>query len=314
VTTDSDGALPQVVVIAGPTGVGKSEASVILSRRIGGEIVNYDSVQLYRGFDIGSAKPTRDLRSQIPHHLLDIAEASEPIDASEFAKRARDVVDALIERGKKAVLVGGTGFYLRAFLGELPDLPGRDDAIRERIQVIWRRPNGPRWLVHMLRRVDPETASRISANDRHRVERALEVWLQGGKPISTWNRPSTSSVRYRTRKFALSLDRAELVRRLDERVDRMFERGLTDEVLSLLEQLPRDTRAFQTIGYREAAAYLEGEMTLDEAKKETCRRTRAYAKRQMTWLRGEPDVEWIDASGGPSAAAEQIEAALGLTR
>jgi len=310
VDTEARGSGSHVVVIAGPTGVGKSETAVILARRIGAEIVNYDSVQLYRGFDIGSAKPSNDLRSQVPHHLLDVAEASEPIDAAEFARRARDVVDSLIDRGKTAVLVGGTGFYLRSLLGELPDLPGRDEAIRERIQAIWRRENGPRWLVHMLRRVDPETASRISSNDRHRVERALEVWLQGGRPISSWERPATVAVRYKARKFALSLERAELTRRLDERVDRMFETGLTDEVLALLERFPRDTRAFQTIGYREAVAYLEGEMTLDEAKKESCRRTRAYAKRQMTWLRGEPDVEWIDASDGPAVAATRIATAL----
>lgn len=303
--------MSRVVVIAGPTGVGKSETAVELALRVGGEIVNYDSVQVYRGFDIGSAKPDRELQARVPHHLLDAVEATESFDAAEFATRAGKICDRLLADGITPILVGGTGFYLRALLGVLPDLPGRNEPIRGRIQSIWQRQGGPRWLFHMLQRVDPLTAARVSRNDRHRVERALEVWLQSGRPISTWTRPSPLARRYAARKFALSIDRADLVRRLDERVDRMFDRGLTDEVLRLLELMPRTTHALQTIGYREAVAYVMGEVTLEEAKQEARRRTRAYAKRQMTWLRGEADVEWIDASGGPLAAAARIVAALG---
>lgn len=302
--------MSRVVVIAGPTGVGKSETAVELAVRIGGEIVNYDSVQLYRGFDIGSAKADRALRDRVPHHLLDIAEADAPLDAAEFVCRARAVCDQLLAKKKVPVLVGGTGFYLRALLGELPDLPGRDDVIRGRIQAIRRHARGPLWLFRMLSRVDPATADRISVNDRHRVERALEVWIQAGRPISSWERPSTAAVRYDARKFALALDRPELVGRLDARVTRMFEEGLIGEVQALLDRLPRTVRALDTIGYREAVAYLDGRLTLDEATKEAARRTRAYAKRQMTWLRGEPDVEWIDAAGGPKEAAARIERAL----
>lgn len=300
----------RVVVIAGPTGVGKSETAVQVALRIDGEIVNCDSVQFYRGFDIGSAKADRALRDRVPHHLLDVAEADAPLDAAEFASRAQAVCDRLISDGKLPILVGGTGFYLRALLGELPDLPGRDGELRGRIQAIRRHPRGPLWLFRMLRRVDPVTAEKISSNDRHRVERALEVWLQSGRPISSWDRPSTTAVRYDTRKFALVLDRARLVTRLDARVTRMFDEGLIDEVRALLERLPRTVRALDTIGYREAVAYLDGRMTLEEARDEAARRTRAYAKRQMTWLRGEPDVEWIDASGGPEEAAARIERAL----
>lgn len=302
--------MSRLVVIAGPTGVGKSETAVELAGRIGGEIVNYDSVQVVRGFDVGSAKPGPELRGRVPHHLLDVVDASEPFDAAAWSTRAGVVCDEILSRGRVPVLVGGTGFYLRALLGELPDLPGRDDAIRGRIQAIRERPRGARWLFHMLRRIDPATAASISENDRHRVERALEVWLQSGRPISSWSRPASVSVRYSARKFALFIDRAELVRRLDARVDLIFERGLTDEVLGLLETVGRSARPLQTIGYREAVAYVMGEMTFEEAKRETRRRTRAYAKRQMTWLRGEPDVEWIDASGGPVETADRIEAAL----
>jgi tRNA dimethylallyltransferase len=299
-----------VVVIAGPTGVGKSETAVEVALRIDGEIVNYDSVQFYRGFDIGSAKADRALRDRVPHHLLDVAEADAPLDAAEFASRAQAVCDRLIGDGKVPILVGGTGFYLRALLGELPDLPGRDEELRDRIQAIRRHARGPLWLFRMLRRVDPVTVEKISSNDRHRVERALEVWLQAGRPISSWDRPATTAVRYDTRKFALVLDRATLVTRLDVRVTRMFDEGLIDEVRALLDRLPKTARALDTIGYREAVAYLDGRLTLDGARNEVARRTRAYAKRQMTWLRGEPDVEWIDASGGPEEAAARIERAL----
>jgi len=302
--------MSRVVVIAGPTGVGKSETAVEVALRIGGEIVNYDSVQVYRGFDIGSAKAGALLRERVPHHLLDVVDADDAFDAAAWAAAAREICDRLFHENKVPVLVGGTGFYLRALLGELPDLPGRDDAIRTRIQRIRARPRGPRWLHRMLQQIDPVTAGKVSMNDRHRVERALEVWIRAGRPISSWERPSPEAVRFETRKFALSIDRAELVRRLDERVDHMFDVGLIEEVRGLLDRLPRTARAFQTIGYREAVGFLDGEMTLEEAKAETRRRTRAYAKRQMTWLRGETDVEWIDASGGPGATAARIEEAL----
>jgi tRNA dimethylallyltransferase len=300
--------VPGVVVIAGPTGVGKSEAAVELALRIGGEVVNCDSIQMYKGFDIGSAKPDASLRARVPHHLLDLVDATEPFDAAEFARRAIDVCDRLLDAGRVPILVGGTGFYVRALLGELPDLPGRDDGIRSRIQAIRERPRGAHWLFRMLARVDPVTAGRLPERDRHRVERALEVWIQSRTPISAWSRPSAAAIRYEARKFALTIERSDLVRRLDERIDRMFASGLLDEVRSLLETVPRAARPFQAIGYREAVACVLGEITVEEAKGETRRRTRAYAKRQMTWLRGEPDVTWIDAADGPASAAARIAA------
>jgi len=301
----------KVVVIAGPTGVGKSETAVEVALAAGGEIVNYDSVQIYRGFDIGSAKAAPVLRERVPHHLIDIVEGDESFDAAEFADRASVVCDQLLEKGKVPVLVGGTGFYLRALLGELPDLPGKDERVRRRIQSIRNRPRGSLWLHRLLQKVDPVTAEKIAVNDRHRVERALEVWLQSGRPISSWSRPATVAVRYDARKFALSIERAELVRRLDARVESMFEQGLVEEVRKLLERLPATARPLQTIGYREAVSYIEGTMSIEEAKREVGRRTRAYAKRQMTWLRGEPDIEWIDASQGPVDSARRILRALG---
>lgn len=306
--------MPGVVVIAGPTGAGKSEAAVALALRIGGEVVNCDSVQVYKGFDIGSAKPDAALRARVTHHLLDLVDATEPFDAAEFARRAIDVCDRLLGAGKVPILVGGTGFYVRALLGELPDLPGRNDEIRARIQAIRDRSRGGHWLFGMLARVDPATAGKISAHDRHRVERALEVWIQSGRPISAWSRPSAAAVRYDARKFALVIDRQDLILRLDERIDRMFAAGLLDEARALLRTVPRSARPFQTIGYREAVACVLGEMTVEEAKSEARRRTRAYAKRQMTWLRGEPDVTWIDAADGALKAAERIEAELAPLR
>ncbi len=302
--------MSRLIVIAGPTGVGKTETAIELGLRRGGELINYDSVQIYRGFDIGSAKPDSACRERIRHHLLDVADAAKPFDVADFVALASRVCERLLAVGTAPILVGGTGFYLRALLGELPDLPGRDDVLRERIQAIWKRERGPLWLFRMLSRVDPETAAKVSPRDRHRIERALEVWLQGGKPISAWNRPAKSAVRYDAIKFALTLPRVELVRRLDERVDRMFEQGLLEETRRLLETVPREVRPFQTIGYKEAVAHVLGEIDLAEAKAETQRRTRAYAKRQMTWLRGEPDVIWIDASGGTTDVVDRIEAAM----
>jgi tRNA dimethylallyltransferase len=284
-----------LVVIAGPTGSGKSELALRLALASGGEIVNCDSMQIYRGFNVGTAKPSEADRRAVPHHLFDIADAAEEFNAADYARKARVVCDEITRRGKTPILAGGTFFYLRALLSGLPEMPGRDAFVRERLHRIAATPQGPSRLHRWLSRVDPTSAARIPPPDRHRVERALEVWIASGKPISSRERPgSESDVELPSLKIGLQVDRAVLVGRLDARVEEMYRTGLVDETAALLERHPRSARPFAAIGYKEAAAVVAGEIDRVAAILETKRRTRAYAKRQMTWLRSERNVHWVD--------------------
>jgi len=282
-----------LIVIAGPTGVGKSRLALRLAEGTGGEIVNYDSIQVYRGFDIGSAKPSAEERARVPHHLFDVVEAGEEFNAADYARLARTACDEIDARGHRAILAGGTFFYLRALLAGLPEMPGRDAKIRARLRRI-----APARLHRWLSKVDPQSGRKIAPADRHRVERALEVWITSGRPISSWEQivDEIPSI-----KIGLTLERPALVEALDRRVDAMYANGLVDETRRLLARYPPDARPFGAIGYAEAAAVVSGERTLDEAIAETRRRTRAYAKRQMTWLRAERNVHWVDA-GNPEDA------------
>lgn len=283
-----------LIVIAGPTGAGKSELALRLAQAIGGEIVNYDSVQIYRGFDIGSAKPSRETRASLPHHLFDIIDADEEFNAADYARLANAAIDDIHARGKRAILAGGTFFYLRALLSGLPEMPGRNDEVRQRIKRIAARPRGPEHLHRWLSKIDPQSGRTIAPADRQRVERALEVWLTSGRPISSWERPAADE--RPAIKLALRLERERLTKALDARVDAMFREGLVDETRALLARYPVTARPFGTIGYKEAAAVIAGELAPPDAIAETKRRTRAYAKRQMTWLRSERNVQWLDAS------------------
>ena len=202
---------------------------------------------------------------------------------------------AIESRGRLPILAGGTFFYLRALLTGLPEMPGRDDALRTRIRHVAHTERGPMRLHRWLARVDPVTASRIPPTDRHRVERALEVWMTTGKPISSWERPASDAEELPAIKIVLRTARADLNERLDARVDAMYRNGLVDETRALLDRYPRTARPFGAIGYREAAAVVGGETDVATAIAETKRRTHAYAKRQMTWLRSERNVQWIDA-------------------
>ena len=289
-----------IIVIAGPTGVGKSDLALRLAERIGGEIVNYDSVQIYRGFDVGSAKPSPAERARVPHHLFDIVDADEEFNAADYGRLSREVCADIDARGRRAVLAGGTFFYLRALLAGLPAMPGRDEAVRKRLRKI-----APARLHRWLSKVDPQSGRKIAPADRHRVERALEVWIASGRPISSWghNVEELASI-----KIALTLERPALVEALDRRVDAMYANGLVGETRRLLERYPREARPFGAIGYAEAVSVVMGERSEPEAIAETRRRTRAYAKRQMTWLRAERDVHWVDAADREKA----LEVALRL--
>lgn len=283
------------IVIAGPTGTGKSDLALRIAETVGGEIVNYDSVQIYRGFDIGSAKPSAEVRARLPHHLFDIIDADVDFNAADYARLAGEACREIAARGKRPILAGGTFFYLRALLHGLPEMPGRDADLRARIRRLAGRPRGNVWLHRWLSRIDPQSGGRIAPADRHRVERALEVWLLSGRPISEWERPTAGTAEeMAATKIGLTLERSRLVERLERRVDSMYAAGLVDETRGLLAKYPRTARPFGAIGYAEAVAVVMGEMSVDIAIAETKRRTRAYAKRQMTWLRSERNVQWID--------------------
>lgn len=290
----------KLIVIAGPTGVGKSALALRIAQSANGEIVNYDSVQIYRGFDIGSAKPSPAERSLVPHHLYDIIDADQEFNAADYGRLAREVC-ATIET---PILVGGTFFYLRAFLSGLPEMPGRDEMLRARIRSIADRPRGAVRLHRWLSKIDPRSGRKIAPADRHRVERALEVWITSGRPISSWEPDAENELR--AVKIGLRADRAQLVPVLEARVERMYRQGLIEETRALLTRFEIAARPFGTIGYKEAAAVIRGEMTERDAIEETKRRTRAYAKRQMTWLRSERNVQWIDAGDGATADALRI--------
>lgn len=288
------------MVLAGPTGSGKSELALRLAQTLRGEIVNYDSVQIYRGFDIGSAKPSLAERALVPHHLYDIVDAGEEFNAADYGRVAREVCASIAT----PILAGGTFFYLRALLSGLPEMPGRDEAVRARIRSIANAPRGPERLHRWLSKIDPVSGRKIAPADRHRVERALEVWITSGRPITSWDRQTEDELP--SIKIGLSVDRARLGPLLDARVDAMFRAGLIEETRALLERFPATARPFGTIGYKEAAAVIRGEMTESAAAAETRRRTRAYAKRQMTWLRSERNVHWIDATNKDDAFAATL--------
>lgn len=300
----------KLVVIAGPTGAGKSDLALRIAETAGSEIVNYDSIQLYRGFNIGSAKPSAEDRARAPHHLFDILDADEEFNAADYARLARSVCGEIMARGNRPLLTGGTFFYLRALLSGLPEMPARDEAIRARIRRIAAHPRGAERLHRWLSAVDPPSSRRIAVADRHRVERALEVWLLSGRPISSWERPGATGEQIEATKIALRLERPQLLPVLDARVEAMYRNGLIDETRALLQRYRRTARPFGAIGYREAAAVVAGEMDPPKAIAETKRRTRAYAKRQMTWLRAERNVHWLDAADPDvafSAALRRIE-------
>lgn len=303
--------LPSLLVIAGPTGAGKSRLGLEAARRFNGEIINFDSVQIYRGFDIGSAKPTGEDRRVVRHHLIDVANPADEFTAADFARLAAAACAEVSARGKLPILVGGTYFYLRALLAGLPPMPPRNETVRTRLRRIMRSSRGLARAHRWLARVDPATAARIAPADRHRLERALEVWIVSGRPISSSIAPDASTPeRYSTLKFALRFDRPTLVRRIELRVDRMFADGLVDETRTLLSQYPADARPFDAIGYREAAAVVRGERSIEWAVEETKRRTRGYAKRQMTWLRSDHAIRWLDGTMDSSLHLEAIGSVL----
>lgn len=291
------GAERPLIVILGPTGSGKSELALNIAGLYGGEVVNYDSVQLYTGYDVGSAKIPPNERRGIPHHLLDVAGPARDFTAGEYLRLGRLTLDEISGRNATPVLCGGTGFYLRALLCGLSPAQGRDERIRERLRTLAdRRPSS---LHFLLSRVDAVAANQIHPNDHQKLIRALEVaHLEGQKTSTVQNRPREPLKGYRILKIGLNPERRLLYQALDIRSEALFSNGLLQETSRLLEEgYSPNSKPMQSLGYRQALAVLSQQLSLPQAVEECRTRTRQYAKRQMTWFRKEPDVNWLEGFG-----------------
>jgi tRNA dimethylallyltransferase len=285
---------PLVVLLLGPTGSGKTALSLAVAERFDGEIVSCDSVAVYRGMDLGTAKPSAEERGRVPHHLIDIADPDEPFTAGEYSRRARAVLREIAGRGKLPIVTGGTGLYLRALVEGLFAGPARLEEMRERLRQSADR-RGSAWLHRILARLDPASATRIHANDIPKLIRAIEVCLASRKPMSEVlaRDPLTG---FRLLRIGLNPPRAALYDRLNERCAAMFTAGLSDETRNLLARYG-SIKALDSLGYRQARSVLDGTATEQEALAAAQQGHRNYAKRQLTWFRREPDVRWIEAFG-----------------
>lgn len=294
-TFEDKGEKIRLVIILGPTASGKTELAVRLAERFDGEIVNADSLQVYRGMDIGTAKPGPELLSRVPHHLIDIADPDAEFSASDFRREAGRAIAEIHGRGRKVFLVGGTGLYIRALLKGLADTPTGGGAIRQELEDQAQKAGGAA-LLDRLAAVDPETAARLHPNDRVRIIRALEVYLQTGRPISRFRSDHRFAGDYYDHlQIGIAVERGELYRRIEERVDRMIGEGLVREVEGLLAAgfNPR-LKPLRAIGYKEICAFLAGEYPLEEAVRLIKRDSRRYAKRQVTWLKNENEIIWVE--------------------
>ncbi len=285
----------KIVIILGPTSSGKTELAVRLAERFDGEIVNADSMQVYRDMDIGTAKPSAELRRRVPHHLIDIVEPSADFSASDFRREAARAIADIHGRGRRVFVVGGTGLYIKALLKGLVDSPSGAETIRHELREM-ARTAGSGELLRRLAEVDPETAGRLHPNDQVRIIRALEVYLQTGRPISRFrSEHEFTGDYYDYLKIGIAVERGELYRRIEERVERMMAQGLLDEVRGLLARgFTAELKPLRAIGYKELCAYIGGAYPLDEAVRLIKRDTRRYAKRQLTWFNQENEINWVE--------------------
>ena len=296
-----------VILLFGPTAVGKTDLVVELFAGRA-EVVNADSMQVYRGMDIGTAKPPRALVDRIPHHLIDIRDPDEGYSVGDFVEGADDLVPQIVARGRDVLISGGSAFYLRTFIYGLPETPRVDRRTKEQLAIDCEE-RGLDALRAELERVDPSTAERLPGSDRYRIVRALEVYRATGSPLSSFTVASVPRDNYRFCVIGLERPRSELYRRIDDRVDAMMERGLLGEVEGLVASGCRlDSQALRAIGYRELAAHLRGEYTLERAVELVKRNSRRYAKRQITFFKQLPGVQWFepDALGEIRAAIESF--------
>lgn len=299
------GEKPAVIAVAGPTASGKSDLGLALARRLDGEIVCMDSMQIYRRMDIGTAKPTAQERALLPHHMLDVADPTEAYAVADYAVAAERVIAEILSRGRVPILVGGTGLYLKALMDGLSlGGAGGDERLRAELNALADEPGGKERLHARLAAVDPETAARLHPNDRRRVIRAIEVYEQTGVPMSRQNHAAQDRP-FRVLPLALEWPRDLLYARLEARVHRMMEMGLLSEVRALLESGVAPTaQSMQGIGYKELIPVVMGQGDVNRAVWEIIVHTRHYAKRQGTWLRAEPRCVWLDARDADALLAQ----------
>ena len=297
----------RLVVLIGPTAVGKTALSLALARRLDAEIISGDSMLFYRGFDIGTAKPTKEELSVVPHHFIDILAPEASFNVMDFQRLAREEIGRIAARGKLPLVVGGTGLYIKSLLeGYVFNETSGDRAYREKLERLAQE-KGKAFVHALLQEADPEAAARLHVNDFRRVVRALEVASLGNEHISEQREAAGGELAYDAYVIGLRRERQALYARIEERVDAMLEAGLADEVRSLLaEGVPRDCPAMKGIGYREMLAYLAGSMDLPLAAEEIKKATRHFAKRQLTWFRKMPYVHWYAASQGEELLLEKI--------
>jgi tRNA dimethylallyltransferase len=302
---------PLAVLLPGPTASGKTALSLALAERFNGEIISCDSVAVYRGMDLGSAKPSRQEQARVRHHLIDVVDPDQPYTAGDYSRAARAAMREIAARGKLPIVTGGTGLYLRALTEGLFAGPERQEALRERLRRSVER-HGPGWLHRVLMRMDAERAANIHANDMPKLIRALEVCLATRKPMSevlgAGRDPLTG---FRLLRIGLNPPRAALYERINERAARMFTVGLVEETRALLTQFGR-VRALDSLGYRQAQELLDGRLSRDQAIAAAQQGHRNYAKRQLTWFRREPQVAWLNEFGDSAFAVCEARIAAAL--
>jgi len=286
-------------VVLGPTGSGKTALSLALAECFHGEIVNCDSVAMYREFEIGTAKPTAAERARVPHHMLDVVDPCGFITAGEYARQARKVLQQIKARGALPIVVGGTGLYLRALLEGLFAGPQRSEELRERLRQRAEEKGPPGYLHRLLTRLDPAAARKIHVRDTPKLLRAIEVCLAARTKMSEmWKQGRDPLQGFRIVRLGLDPDRKALYERINQRAQRMFDDGLSEETLTLLEKYGAAPRPLSALGYKQAVALMRGEFERAGAVRAAQQAHRNYAKRQMTWFRREPDVTWICGFGG----------------
>ena len=298
---------PRLIVIAGPTASGKTACAVELCKKIGGEVISADSMQIYRGMDILSAKPTAQEMQNIPHHMMGIADPAEKYSAAKYRDRAKEIIAEVHGRGNMPVLCGGTGLYINAVTRPMDFSEKCDENLRRELVELSMQPGGRRKLHEMLAEIDPEAAGRLHENDVRRVSRAIEVFCLTGRTQS--EQMKLDAMRegdYRETLFALRWPRDVLYKRIDMRVDMMLEAGLVEEVRMLRRNEESHPTALQAIGYKEIAAALEGRMSMAEAVSLVKQLSRNYAKKQMTWFQRDPRCVWIDAQDRSADEITQV--------
>lgn len=292
--------MDNIICIAGPTASGKTALAVALAKDINGEVVSCDSMQVYKYMDIGTAKPTAQEMDGVPHHMLDVAEPCEDFSVSRYCEMAVPIVDDILSRGKTAIIAGGTGLYMDALIRGNSFAPYPSTGMREALEA-QADAKGMESMLSLLRTIDPDSAARLHLSDRKRILRALEVYYETGQTITDHNlKTQALPPRYQPIWFALEdEDRSELYKRIDNRVDKMLQAGLLEEINSLLKMgIPEKATALQAIGYKEFIDALHGRCSVEQARLQVQQSSRHYAKRQLTWFRRNPAVQWLRRHSG----------------